>query len=217
MNLLRRVLNLWKGFLSLWIKDVESNNPEAVFESSIAKEQEKFKNVKEHIGKCIALRSRMQAEVIKFQKELPSLIHALEEAINADDDDKALVWMQRKQYLESEIHRINQDIADLSLQIEESKNVLLRLKTSIEQLNNEKVRLVTAKLTSQARIQIAESTEPGTNPALDNVRNNIEVLRAEAALDQEMGRFDYGSDLGKSAARESLNAYKRTMQKAKTI
>jgi phage shock protein A len=31
----QRVVNLWQGFLSLWITDVEKNHPEIAYENAI--------------------------------------------------------------------------------------------------------------------------------------------------------------------------------------
>jgi phage shock protein A len=35
MGFFDRITNVWKGFLSLWVSDMETRNPEAVYESAI--------------------------------------------------------------------------------------------------------------------------------------------------------------------------------------
>ena len=34
-GIFERLGNVWRGFLSLWISDIESRNPEAVYEAAI--------------------------------------------------------------------------------------------------------------------------------------------------------------------------------------
>ena len=35
MGFFQRISNLWRGFLSLWISNIEQENPEAVYEAAI--------------------------------------------------------------------------------------------------------------------------------------------------------------------------------------
>ena len=35
MGFFDRLANVWRGFLSLWVSDIESRNPEAVYEAAI--------------------------------------------------------------------------------------------------------------------------------------------------------------------------------------
>ena len=41
-----RLSNLWRGFVSLWISDIEKNNPEIAYENAINSMVEKYSGLK---------------------------------------------------------------------------------------------------------------------------------------------------------------------------
>ena len=46
MSVFGRLANLWKGFISLWISDVEKDHPEIAYENAINSMVEKYSALK---------------------------------------------------------------------------------------------------------------------------------------------------------------------------
>ncbi len=50
MGVFDRIGNIWKGFISLWISNVEQSNPEAVYESAIEERVRKHRELKKAVS-----------------------------------------------------------------------------------------------------------------------------------------------------------------------
>ena len=64
MSVFGRLANLWKGFISLWISDVEKEHPEIAYENAINSMVEKYSALK-----------RATAAIIRRREELAERHH----------------------------------------------------------------------------------------------------------------------------------------------
>ena len=110
----------------------------------------------------------------------------------------------------------------MSVQAEEAKAGLVSFQGEIEKLKREKHEMLAKKANAEARIQIQEtldglSTEADIR-ALDNVREGINKLQAEADVGEEISDTDLDSKLAEikektatASARSQLDEMKKQM------
>ena len=63
MGLFSRLGNLWKGFLSLWIADIEKDHPEIAYENAINSMVEKYAKLKSATAAIIRRREELDEKI----------------------------------------------------------------------------------------------------------------------------------------------------------
>ena len=66
----RRLSNLWKGFVSLWIADIEKEHPEIAYENAINSMIEKYSMLKKATAAIIRRREELSERLGTQTKEL---------------------------------------------------------------------------------------------------------------------------------------------------
>ena len=185
-----RIGNLWSGFMSLWIKDRENENPEAVFEAAINQRVKQYGTLKEQVSNILYLRNKLAIDHEKKEAELREVMAQIPVAVDAGEDEVALVLLERKNALQAEIASIDAELATISEEAEAAKATLLSFRSEIDKLKKEKEVLLARKETAEARIQIQDqlsSLSPEADiKALENVREHIGQLQAQAEIGQEL-------------------------------
>ena len=103
MSVFGRLANLWKGFISLWISDVEKDHPEIAYENAINSMVEKYSALKRATAAIIRRREELAERLTSQQKELAQVTSDLNTAIETNQDDLSVVLIQKKNQLESAI------------------------------------------------------------------------------------------------------------------
>jgi phage shock protein A len=222
MGLFQRLANLWKGFLSLWVSNIETKNPEAVYEAAIEERIRKHKELKKAVSGIVYLRNKTSAELETKEKELKEIMTQLPVAIEEGEDDVALVLIQKKDSLTSDIGELTGQLSKIKDQADDAKSGLLAFQAEIEKLKREKDEMLAKKANAEARISIQEtlnglSTDADIK-ALDNVREHVNKLQAEADIGAEIEGDSLDAKLakikekaGQSGARSQLDAMKAQM------
>jgi phage shock protein A len=70
MSVFGRIANLWKGFINLWISDVEKDHPEIAYENAINSMIEKYSALKRATAAIIRRREEVSERLASQQKEL---------------------------------------------------------------------------------------------------------------------------------------------------
>ena len=81
-----RLANLWRGFVSLWISDVEKKHPEIAYENAINSMIEKYSQLKHATAAIIRRREDITARLNQQQGELTQVDSDLQTAVNGVDD-----------------------------------------------------------------------------------------------------------------------------------
>src|SRR5438045_8788686 len=68
-----RLSNLWSGFLSLWISDLEKDHPEIAYENSINSMIEKYTMLKKATAAIIRRREDIEMRLGRHRKELAQI------------------------------------------------------------------------------------------------------------------------------------------------
>src|SRR5918997_141104 len=161
-GILSRLGNLWRGFLRLWISDVEKEHPEIAYENAIDSMIEKYSRLKSATAAIIRRREETDERFKRAAAELTQTEAELDTAVDTGQDDLALILIQKKNALTAEIRK----------------------------LQAEKDSMLAKMQSAQARIKVQEQLDglsvDAEVKALDNVRQHIKTTIAEANLGKEL-------------------------------
>lgn len=214
-----RLSNLWSGFLSLWVSDLERDHPEVAYESSINSMIEKYQTLKKATSAIMRRREDLSGRLETRQAELAQVDADLETALDTDQDDLALVLITKKEALAAEVGDLSAELDQASSDADDAKASLLNVKAEIDKLRQEKDRMLAKMSSAQARIQIQEQLEgvsvEAEVRALDNVREHINNLSAEAKLNKELAGDSLDGRLSKLRRQTGDVTAKRQLEEMK--
>jgi phage shock protein A len=219
MGVFSRIANLWKGFLSIWISDIEKEHPEIAYENAINSMVTKYARLKSATAAIIRRREEIDERYKAATKELAQTEAELNTAVSTNQDDLAVILIQKK-------NQLTNDIADMKTEMETAKNdadsaktSLLSVQTEIRKLKAERDTMLAKMQSAQARLKIQEQLDGLSVDeevrALDTVRTHIKNTIAEANLGKELADSSLDSrlsklrsEVGDVQAREELAAMK---------
>ncbi len=211
----KRLGNLWKGFLSLWISDVERGHPEIAYENAINSMVEKFSKLKSATAGIIRRREDVSERFNRASKELTQTEAELTVAMDTNQDDVALILLQKKNQLTAELGELKADLDTAQRDADSAKASLVSVQGEIHKLKAERDSMLAKMQSAQARIKIQEQLNglsvDAEVKALDNVREHIKTTIAEANLGRELSESSLDSKLaavrsqvGDAQARQQL-------------
>lgn len=205
MGLFDRMANVWKGFISLWVSEVEQKNPEAVYEAAIEERLNKHRQLKKAVSGIVYLRNKLTSELEQAEKQLAEIQLQIPVAVEEGEDDVALVLLQKKDELTVKIIQVSSDLEKIKIQAEEAKSGLIAFQGEIEKLKREKNEVLAKKANAEARISIQETLDGMSTDAdikaLENVREHVEKLQAEADVGAEIKGESLDDKLSKIKAK----------------
>ncbi|MDG1481174.1 MAG: PspA/IM30 family protein [Myxococcota bacterium] len=222
MGFFDRLSQVWKGFLGLWISDLENRNPEAVYEAAIEERIKTHRELKKAVSGIVYLRNKLQAELDTKSAQLVEISAQIPVAIEEGEEEAALVLLEKKNELESSIGSIQIELEKIRVQAEEAKTGLIQFQAGIEKLKREKTEMLAKRANAEARIKINDTlnglSTAADIKALENVRENIEKMEAEADISSEIQGTSLDAKLakikaktGNAAARAQLEQLKKEM------
>ncbi len=189
-----RLGNLWKGFVSLWISDVEKEHPEIAYENAINSMIEKYSALKKATAAIIRRREDISARLDSQQKELAQITADLGTAVETNQDDLSVVLIQKKNILEKEVADLRADLDAAGKDAEAAKTSLMAVQNEIKKLKAERDNMLAKMASAQARVKIQEQLDglsvDAEVKALDNVREHIKNTIAQANLGAELKSSD---------------------------
>src|SRR5258708_17036944 len=99
----KRLANLWKGFLSLWISDVEKGHPEIAYENAINSMTAKYAKLKSATAAIIRRREDIDERYKSTTAVLKQTEAELNTAVESNQDDLGAILIQKKNQLTSAI------------------------------------------------------------------------------------------------------------------
>ena len=226
MGFFDRITNVWRGFLSLWVSNVETKNPEAVYEAAIEERIRQHRDLKKAVASIVYLRNKTETELEEREKELKEVMLQLPIAVEEGEDEVALVLIQKKDELTNQVASLGAELDKIASEAEEAKASLISYQGEIERLRREKDEMLAKKATAEARIQIQDTLDglsmEADIKALENVREHIGKLQAEADVGKEVSEDSLDTKLKKiqektasASARAQLEEMKRQSQARK--
>jgi phage shock protein A len=196
-----RLANLFKGFMSLWITDVEKQHPEIAYQNRIDAMLSQHARLKDVTAAVIRRREGIDTQLSKAKADLSQVTSDLDAAVASNQDELALVLIQKKEALEANIASLGADLVDAQKDADEAKASLNAMKAEIQKLNAERDAMLAKFQSAQARIQIQDQLEglsiDAEVRALDNVREHINNTVARAKLGEELKDSDLDTQLAK--------------------
>ena len=194
-----RLGNLWRGFLSIWISDVEKAHPEIAYENAINSMVEKYSRLKAATAAIIRRREDIDERVKKTNVELAQTDADLNTAVETNQDDLAVVLIQKKNQLTSDLNDFKGELASAQKDADSAKSSLMSVQTEIRKLKGERDSMLAKMQSAQARLKIQEQIDglsvDAEVKALDNVREHIKNTIAEANLGKELSESSLDSRL----------------------
>ena len=199
INFFSRLSNLWTGFLSLWITDVEKNHPEIAYENAINSMIEKYTKLKQATASIIRRREELDEQFKQKSRELAQVTADLNTAVETNQQDLGLILLQKQKALSDQVADIKADLDTAVKDADSAKASLLQVQAEIKSLKAEKDRMLAKMASAQARIRIQDQLEglsvDAEVKALDNVREHIKTTIAQANLGKEISESDLDSRL----------------------
>jgi len=196
-----RLSNLWTGFISLWVSDIEKEHPEIAYQNAIASMIEKYTKLKSATGAIIARRQDITSRLDAAERDLAGVAADLETALATNQDDLAVVLIQKKNALDTAITELRSDATQATADADNAKDSLTQVKTEIDKLKAEKDRMLAQMQSAQARIQIQGQLDglsvDAEVQALSAVRDHIKGQVAQASLGTELHNSDLDVRLNK--------------------
>ncbi|EXI74077.1 MAG TPA: PspA/IM30 family protein [Candidatus Accumulibacter phosphatis] len=220
INFLGRLSNLWSGFVSLWITDVEKRHPEIAYQNAIDSMIEKYGKLKSATAAIMRRREEISSRLESERGELAAISADLNAALATGQDELGIVLIQKKNALEASVKALEQEMEQARNDAQEAKDSLLGVKSEIQKLKDEKDRMLAQMQSAQARLKIQNQLEglsvDAEVRALDNVREHIKNTVAEAKMGSELRDSDLDVKLarlrqssGAITARQQLEEMKR--------
>ncbi len=186
-----RLANLWRGFASLWIADIEKQHPEIAYENAINGMIEKYTLLKKATAGIIRRREDIGGRLDQQTKELAQVTQDLNTAVETNQDDLAIILIQKKNELEKTVAELKADMEAAVKDADSAKASLMQVQAEIKKLQAEKDNMLAKMASAQARIRIQEQLEglsvDAEVKALENVRTHIKDTIAQANLGRELG------------------------------
>jgi phage shock protein A len=196
-----RVANLFKGFLSIFISDVEKEHPEIAYENAINSMVEKYSKLKAATAAIIRRREEIDERLRQVTKDLAQTEAELNAAVATNQDDLALILIQKKNQLEIQATELKSDMETAHKDADDAKASILQVQAEIRKLKDERVVMLARMQSAQARIRIQEQLEgmsvDAEVKALDNVREHIKNTIAQANLGKELAETSLDARLQK--------------------
>jgi len=199
MGLISRIGNLWRGFLSLWISDIEKEHPEIAYENAINSMVMKYTKLRTATAAIIRRREDIDIRQKADTDQLAQVEAQLNVAVETNQDDLAVVLIQKKNELIKELADLRVELETAQKDADSAKSSLLTVQGEIKKLKAERDSMLAKLQSAQARIKIQGQLDglsvDADVQALDNVREHIKTTIAEANLGREMSESSLDSRL----------------------
>ncbi len=194
-----RIGNLWKGFVGLWISDIEKEHPEIAYENAIGSMIEKYASLKKATAAIIRRREDLSERYSARKKELAQVDAELAAAIETNQEDLGVILVQKQKALQEEVASLTTDLESAQSDAASAKSALTSVQSEIRKLQAEKDSMMAKMASAQVRIRVNEQLDglsvDAELKALENVRSHIKNTIAEANLGQELKSTDLDTRL----------------------
>jgi phage shock protein A len=199
VGLFQRLGNLWRGFVSLWISDVEKKHPEIAYENAINSMIEKYTQLKRATASIIRRREDVEQRLMSASKELAQVEADLSTAVETNQQDLGLVLVQKQKALNAQVTELKAESQSAIADADSAKASLMQVQAEIKNLKAEKDNMLAKMHSAQVKVRIQEQLEglsvDAEVKALDNVREHIKNTIAAANLGKELGESDLDARL----------------------
>ena len=192
MGLGGRIYNIWRGFLSLFVSDLEKKNPEIAYENAINSLIEKHNSLKSAVGSLLKNRTRFEEQISKHRRDLEQVTAEIQAAVELGDDETALLLIEQEEQTQQQLAQTEEDLKRAAEDAEAAKSSLRDLEQEINKLKRERDRVLAQIEDAEARRMVQDQLDgfsvDDEMKALDNVREYAAQVRAEVKVSDELKR-----------------------------
>lgn len=222
MGVFARLSSLIKGFFSVFLGDVEKENPEVVYQAAINQRMEQYQKLMKAVSGIVYLRNKLEKDLDSKSNELNQVTAQIPVAVQGGEEEAALHLIERKNTLVNEIQAVKGELEQISKQADDAKSSLVSFQSEIDKLKAERDTMMAKREHAKARLKIQEqlsglSTDADIR-ALDGVRESIHKLEAQADVASEVqgstmdGKLkEIAKQTSTAGARAELEEMKRQM------
>ena len=196
-----RLLNLIKGFFSLFVSRVETEHPEIVYQNSIDAITGKALQLRNAAAAIIRRRDELEDRFEAKTKEQQGVDAQLNVAVQNGDAEVGALLLEKKEALDAEVAELTQEYEQARADANDVKQALLRIQGERSKLVAEKDRMMAKLASADARVKVQEQLDglsmDSDVKALDNVRTHIKNRVAAANLGKELGESSLDARLEK--------------------
>jgi phage shock protein A len=192
--MITRIMNLFWGFLSIFISGIEKNNPEIVYDNAIEAVATAELELRRNTAAIVRQHNELKASKEETEQALKDVTKQLEAAASLPPEQVDMVaageMVNIQQQLIEKLNGLNQDYALAQADVEDATNALLEVQSERNKLKAEKNTNVARYNAANARLANIERQEGlslnEVNKSLAGVRDNIKNTIAEAQLAKDM-------------------------------
>ena len=134
----KRLANLWRGFLSLWISDIEKEHPEIAYENAINSMVAKYSKLKTATAGIIRRREDLDERYKRATTELAQTEAELDTAVSTNQDDLVVILIQKKNQLAADVAELKAEMETARTDADSAKTSLLGVQSEIRKLQSQK-------------------------------------------------------------------------------
>ncbi len=189
-GLLGRLKNLLEGMFAMWVRNRETQSPEAVYEQAIRERTRQYRELKQAVAGILYMRNKLGREIRERRTDLTRLQADIARAVRRGDDEVAVALIQQKENLVQELDHVEEELVQVQNEVEGAKVNLTRFRGAIRALERERARALATLANARARERIQEALRglsvDSEMQALESVREYIARLVSESRLDKEL-------------------------------
>ena len=185
--MLQRIANLFRGFLALFVSDIERKNPEALLEVEKENLRKQIANYNQGLAAHAGLAENLMAQVRKLESEERDLRAKATANLRAGNRDSAAQFALRLQTVQRtlaensiQLEQVEKTYKELirarDIAVKAAQDKIEALKTSLTDL---KIKRATAELAEMASGMI--STIGGSGDTMNRLTTMVEEERTKAA------------------------------------
>ena len=190
MGLGGRIYNIWRGFISLFVNDLEKKNPEIAYENAIESMIVKHNSLKSAVGALLKNRTRFEQQIAQHRQDLERVTAEIQAAVASGDDEIALMLIEQEEQTQLQLAQTEQDLKQAAEDAEVAKGSLRDLEQEINKLKRERDRVLAQIEDAEARKMVQDQLDgfsiDDEMKALDNVREYAAQVRAEVKVSDEL-------------------------------
>ncbi|MFA4845697.1 MAG: PspA/IM30 family protein [Patescibacteria group bacterium] len=194
--------NLWRGFWSLWVRDLAVANPEAAYAGVVADLKTKREKLLQAASAVIGQRDRTQGEFDTVSADLAKTERELAGAVTRNLKEAGALLLQKKNRLAARKAELEATLLHLNKDADRVKRDLRTFSAEILKVKEEAVtnvaRLRSAQATSHINAMLDGLSVNSASQMLDSIRESIGTEVAKSNLQRELRDGDINDQLAQA-------------------
>ncbi len=225
-NIFVRFWRYMTGWMHDGLSKAEAERPDIVYKQAIEDQTQRYQQMEEAVSGLVANRARLDEDLKKAENSLIEVRSTMEHAIiNAQGSDKEAaeeailvgsMLQEEEEKLVQRIYQLTESRDSVRAQVENYQEKLVEFRHSISQLQTERDEAVAQarvdKQTIELNRQLQGMSTESDMQSLNELRNNLGRLRAQATMSEEMQ-----SESLDARVRKYKNAVRSDAAKAKFL